>query len=115
MSDWPVGLSTGCFYRTSILECLEPIRNSGFGLIEICSFPAHLDYHNLDAVHAARRRIGIECRYGARPFKRGSGKAAGNVRPESHPGGGQTALLDGHRSRAGHGPKRPFWRPLCRG
>ncbi len=57
MSDWPVGLSTGCFYQTSIFECLEPIRNSGFGLIEVCSFPAHLDYHNLEAVHAARRRI----------------------------------------------------------
>ena len=57
MSDWPVGLSTGCFYRTSIFDCLEPIRNSGFGLIEVCSFPAHLDYHNLDAVRAARRRI----------------------------------------------------------
>jgi len=57
MSDWPVGLSTGCFYRTSIFDCLEAIRNSGFGLIEVCSFPAHLDYHNLDAVRAAKRRI----------------------------------------------------------
>jgi sugar phosphate isomerase/epimerase len=57
MSDWPVGLSTGCFYRTSIFDCLEAIRNSGFGLIEVCTFPAHLDYHDLEAVEAARRRI----------------------------------------------------------
>lgn len=57
MSDWPVGLSTGCFYRTSIFDCLESIRNSGFGLIEVCTFPAHLDYHDLKAVHAARHRI----------------------------------------------------------
>ncbi len=57
MSDWAVGLSTGCFYQTSIFDCLEAIRNSGFGLIEVCSFPAHLDYHNLDAVRAAKRRI----------------------------------------------------------
>jgi sugar phosphate isomerase/epimerase len=57
MSDWPVGLSTGCFYQTSIFDCLEAIRNSGFGLIEVCSFPAHLDYHDLDAVAAAKRRI----------------------------------------------------------
>ena len=54
MSDWAVGLSTGCFFQTSIFECLEDIRNSGFGRIEICSFPAHLDYHNLECVkHAA--------------------------------------------------------------
>lgn len=57
MSDWPVGLSTGCFYPTSILECLEPIRNSGFGLIEVCCSPKHLDYHDRDAVLEARRRI----------------------------------------------------------
>lgn len=57
MSDWPVGLSTGCFYQTSIFDCLEEIRNSGFGLIEVCSFPAHLDYHDLDAVRNASRRI----------------------------------------------------------
>jgi sugar phosphate isomerase/epimerase len=57
MSDWPVGLSTGCFYRTSIFDCIEPIRNSGFRLIEVCSFPAHLDYHDAEALKAARRRI----------------------------------------------------------
>lgn len=57
MSDWPVGLSTGCFYQTSIFDCLEPIRNSGFGLIEVCSFPAHLDYHDLQQVRAAHDRI----------------------------------------------------------
>lgn len=56
-SDWPVGLSTGCFYQTSILDCLEPIRSAGFGLIEVCSFPAHLDYHNTQAVRAAADRI----------------------------------------------------------
>lgn len=63
MNDWPVGLSTGCFYQTSIFDCIEQICHSGFGLIEVCSFPAHLDYHDLDAVSAARRRIddlGIE-------------------------------------------------------
>ena len=42
LSDWAVGLSTGCFWQTSIFDCLEDIRNSGFGRIEICSFPAHL-------------------------------------------------------------------------
>ncbi len=63
MNDWPVGLSTGCFYRTSIFDCLGAIRNSGFGLIEICSFPAHLDYHDRQVVARAGRRIddlGIE-------------------------------------------------------
>jgi sugar phosphate isomerase/epimerase len=45
-SRWPIGLSTGCFYRHSILSVLEAIRDSGFREIEVCSFPAHLDYHN---------------------------------------------------------------------
>ena len=46
MSDWPVGLSTGCFFQKSIFDCLETISRGGFNIIEICSFPAHLDYHD---------------------------------------------------------------------
>jgi sugar phosphate isomerase/epimerase len=57
MNDWPVGLSTGCFYQTSIFDCLELIRSSGFSMIEICSFPPHLDYHDLETVRRAARRI----------------------------------------------------------
>ncbi len=57
MSDWPVGLSTGCFYQTSIFDCLEMIRASGFSVIEVCSSPSHLDYHDLDAVRRAAARI----------------------------------------------------------
>lgn len=63
MSDWPVGLSTGCFWQTSIFDCLEDIRNSGFGRIEICSFPAHLDYHDLKKVKRADaliHKLGLE-------------------------------------------------------
>lgn len=54
MSDWPVGLSTGCFYQQSIFDCLEIIRNGGFRMIEVCTFPAHLDYHDQGAVARAR-------------------------------------------------------------
>ena len=57
MSDWPIGLSTGCIYQTSIFDCLEPIRNGGFSMIEICSFPAHLDYHDKEAVRRAATQI----------------------------------------------------------
>lgn len=57
MSDWPVGLSTGCFYQTSIFDCLEKIRTAGFTLLEICSFPAHLDYHDTDAVQRVSKLI----------------------------------------------------------
>jgi len=57
MNDWPVGLSTGCFYQKSIFDCLEPVRNSGFSMLEICSFPAHLDYHDLEAIRRAAKRI----------------------------------------------------------
>ncbi len=71
MSDWPVGLSTGCFYQTSIFDCLESILHSGFGMIEICSFPAHLNYHDKDAVtHAAKRirELGMEAYSFHAPF-----------------------------------------------
>lgn len=57
MIDWPVGLSTGCFFDQSIFGCLEPVRNAGFGIIEVCSFPRHLDYHDLQAVKKARALI----------------------------------------------------------
>lgn len=57
MSDWPIGMSTGCFYQTDILEVLEVIRDGGFSIIEVCSFPAHLDYHDKDKVRKASRKI----------------------------------------------------------
>ena len=57
MNDWPVGLSTGCFYQKSIFDCLEPVCHSGFSMLEICSFPAHLDYHDVDAVRRVAKRI----------------------------------------------------------
>jgi sugar phosphate isomerase/epimerase len=57
MSEWAVGLSTGCFYQTNILDCLEQIRGAGFNEIEICSFPAHLDYHDSALLHRAAQRI----------------------------------------------------------
>ena len=71
MTDWPVGLSTGCFYKTSIFDCLESIRHAGFSLIEVCSFPAHLDYHDVDAVRRARDRfhhLGIDAYSFHAPF-----------------------------------------------
>lgn len=57
MSEWPVGLSTGCFHHKNILDCLDQIQQGGFSLIEICSAPRHLDYHDRSAVEAAARRI----------------------------------------------------------
>lgn len=57
MSDWAVGLSTGCFLHSSIFDCLEPIRASGFGRVEICSFPRHLDYHDYDLAQRAGERL----------------------------------------------------------
>ncbi len=57
MGDWQVGLSTGCFYREKILDVLETIRDSGISVIEICSYPLHLDYHEPEAVNEASQRI----------------------------------------------------------
>ncbi len=53
MTNWPVGLSTGCFWRDSILKCLEPIRSSGFSLVEVCTSPAHLNIHHAAVVREA--------------------------------------------------------------
>ncbi len=71
MSDWPVGLSTGCFSQTSILDCLEVIRAGGFCMLEICSFPAHLDYHDQDKVKSTAvrmREMGMEAYSFHAPF-----------------------------------------------
>ncbi|MDB6074576.1 MAG: hypothetical protein JWO89_2216 [Verrucomicrobiaceae bacterium] len=57
MIHWPIGLSTGCFYRRSIFEVLDRVRASGFTEIEVCSWPGHLDYHNDEDVRRAGERM----------------------------------------------------------
>jgi sugar phosphate isomerase/epimerase len=57
MKPWPIGLSTGCFYSRPILEVLDEVSASGFDSIEVCSFPAHLDYHNHQDVEWAAARM----------------------------------------------------------
>ena len=57
MNNWAVGLSTGCFYKTPILDVLSDIQHSGISIIEICSFPDHLDYHNMDLVRNVSKEI----------------------------------------------------------
>lgn len=71
MSDWPVGLSTGCFYKMSIFDCLEPIRNGGFSMLEICSSPGHLNFHDLQTVANVSRilkDLGLEAYSFHAPF-----------------------------------------------
>jgi len=57
MNTWPIGLSTGCFYKRSIFDILHEVRASGFSEIEICSFPLHLDYHHEENVRRAGDRM----------------------------------------------------------
>jgi sugar phosphate isomerase/epimerase len=57
MTTWPIGLSTGCFHHENILDRLEMIRGSGFRMIEVCSAPRHLDYHDGNAVRTVAKRI----------------------------------------------------------
>ncbi len=57
MKPLNIGLSTGCFYSRPILSVLDEIRDNGFDSIEVCSFPAHLDYHNRDDVARAGEKI----------------------------------------------------------
>jgi sugar phosphate isomerase/epimerase len=57
MTNWPIGLSTGCFYQTPLVDCLETIRESGFSMIEVVFSPVHLDYTNRKAVQEAALHI----------------------------------------------------------
>ena len=62
-ADWPVGLSTGCFYQRSIFDTLREICDGGFTMIEVCSHPAHLDYHDrptCERAAAALRELAME-------------------------------------------------------
>ncbi len=71
MSDWRCGISTGCFYKTDILRALPIVRDGGFTTIEVCSFPAHLDYHNTEHVRQAAAlmdSLGIDANSFHAPF-----------------------------------------------
>jgi sugar phosphate isomerase/epimerase len=57
MTNWPIGLSTGCFYQSPLIDCLETIRASGFSMIEVVFSPAHLDYKNPKSVQEAALHI----------------------------------------------------------
>jgi len=57
MFDWPIGLSTGCYHDTNLMECLPTVREAGFSMVEICTSPSHLDYHDIEATGAAARRL----------------------------------------------------------
>ncbi len=66
-----LGLSTGAFWRTPLLDCLAPIRAAGFQQIEVSSAPSHLDYHDSAACVVAARRIrelGLEVHSFHAPF-----------------------------------------------
>jgi sugar phosphate isomerase/epimerase len=71
MTVWPCGISTGCFFKTDILHALPMVRDGGFTLIEVCSFPAHLDYHDPGHVREAAglmTRLGVEANSFHAPF-----------------------------------------------
>lgn len=58
MLDWPIGISTGLFYRMPFGTCLPWIRQVGFNQIEVCSSKGHLDYHSKREIEDAARMIG---------------------------------------------------------
>jgi sugar phosphate isomerase/epimerase len=57
VDSFSFGISTGCFYYTGIFTCLEMIRSGGFDMIEICSVPDHLDYHDTALADRVRKRL----------------------------------------------------------
>ncbi len=71
MSDWPIGISTGCFYQYSIFDCLEPVLRGGFLMVEVCSSPPHLDYHDTNGIRKAAKmmsELGMEAYSFHAPF-----------------------------------------------
>jgi sugar phosphate isomerase/epimerase len=55
----------------SIFDCLEPIRNGGFCMVEICSSPGHLNFHDLESVNLVAKQLnelGIEAYSFHAPF-----------------------------------------------
>ncbi len=72
MSDWPIGISTGCFYFMNFFDCIQPIRHGGFSMIEIASSKGHLDYHDKAAMKKAQHALeaeGIEAYSFHAPFR----------------------------------------------
>lgn len=72
MSDWPVGISTGCFYYMDFFDCIGPICHGGFSMIEIASSRGHLDYHDKNAMAKAAHtldKMGIEAYSFHAPFR----------------------------------------------
>ena len=55
--DLHFSISTGCFYRQPIADVLHWFAEFGFTDLEICSFPAHLDFHDPQKVRLARQKI----------------------------------------------------------
>ncbi|MEO8197618.1 MAG: sugar phosphate isomerase/epimerase family protein, partial [Thermoanaerobaculia bacterium] len=71
LSELPLGLSTGAFWRAPLGDCLAPIRAAGFRQIEVASAPSHLDYHDAAACVAAAaqiRELGLEVHSFHAPF-----------------------------------------------
>lgn len=57
MADWAVGLSTGCLCGMRFVDAIELACRNGFEIVEVCSLPRHLDYHDGKAVRAAAVRL----------------------------------------------------------
>lgn len=49
------GISTGCFFQTPIEQVLHYFEENDFRRLEICSFPAHLDFHDEARIRSASR------------------------------------------------------------
>ncbi|MBI4294860.1 MAG: sugar phosphate isomerase/epimerase [Chloroflexi bacterium] len=57
VTSWPLALSTGMFLRHPLLAVLEPIKQAGFNRIEIASFKAHFNYHDLEQAKVIKMEL----------------------------------------------------------
>ena len=57
MTDWAVGLSTGCLYHYKLNDVLEPVRAKGFHQIETGANREHFDYDDPVSVSHVRESL----------------------------------------------------------
>ncbi|OHB67067.1 MAG: hypothetical protein A2Y77_05200, partial [Planctomycetes bacterium RBG_13_62_9] len=120
MSDWPVGISTGCFYFMDFFHCVEPICRGGFSMIEIASSKTHLDYHDKHAMTRASRMLedwGIEAYSFHAPFREDidvtalDGEARAHARREITAAAEAAAILGARYFVFHPGPEKSFQPP----
>lgn len=55
--SWPIGISTGMFYKRPIMQVLPLIAGAGFDTIEVTCSPSHFDWHDERLVSSIKSEL----------------------------------------------------------